>query len=585
MAGYTTYLFFGVNETRALANANNATLEFTYAISANGGASWTDYIYTWNPTTNNNTFQCATSSWIRRLRIRVTSNSSHIIDLSPLSTVDFTDNNNYRQGAFPSGADIAYSNKIANMTSYNSGSGYIPTYLVVDNQQIDDNTYETIIETSTSDMPNGYCLLGECLIADNTPQYQLTINTTNCTSDVSSGSYYQGDSITVTLTPNNGYGFKDIPTCDDSSASIVENIDGTVTITFTVSQNTTITAVANEYFTIDLSGVYNATTNASGYHYNGNTETLIVTANNGYYFDIVPTFTYQDNYGSWHTLDFSPIDDSEYPTEFELTTTFNVHSTPYIDASAIVIPPINNVGIVTIYLPTATILRKLSKQRIQNGTYSDYIDLGLYITDMFKLFIDIDVAGTQQIVLGTYNTQIVCDVTTDDVVTVDCGTIVVPQYYYNVMDYQNTYIRMYLPLYGFVEIETSKVMGKTITLFYKVNLLNAKTLIVLSDDSDNIIETWETNSGFRMPYILNNDNKPLSDFDSNASYMYGFTPFIEITRDLDYSTDNYKSNKDAYVALNTLSGFQQIELTYHDIEASKEEIDMIIEQLRNGVLF
>lgn len=585
MAGYTTYLFFGVNETRALANANNATLEFSYAISANGGASWTDYIYTWNPTTNNNTFQCATSSWIRRLRIRVTSNSSRVIDLSPMSTIDFTDNNNYRQGAFPSGADIAYSNKIANMTSYNSGSGYIPTYLVVDNQQIDDNTYETIIETSTSDMPNGYCLMGECLIADVTPQYQLSINTTNCTSDIASGSYYQGDSITVTLTPNNGYGFKNIPVCSDSSAIITENIDGTVTITFTVSQNTTITAVANEYFTIDISNVYNATTNASGYHYNGITETLVVTANNGYYFDIVPTFTYQDNYGSWHTLDFSPIDDSEYPTEFELTTTFNVHSTPYIDASAIVIPPINNVGIVTIYLPTATILRKLSKQRIQNGTYSDYIDLGLYITDMFKLFIDIDIAGTQQIVLGTYNTQIVCDVTTDDVVTVDCGSIVVPQYYYNVMDYQNTYIRMYLPLYGFVEIETSKVMGKTISLFYKVNLLNAKTLIVLTDDSDNIIETWETNSGFRMPYILNNDNKPLSDFDSNASYMYGFTPFIEITRDLDYSTDNYKSNKDAYVALNTLSGFQQIELTYHDIEASKEEIDMIIEQLRNGVLF
>lgn len=580
-----TRLYFGINETKALATAYNVTLEFTYAISANGGASWTDYIYTWTPSNNNTFFQMTATTFIRRLRIRVTSNSTHIFDLSPISNIDFTDNDTYRSGVFPNG-DTAYTTKIDSMTLYNSGSGYlVGTQLVLDNNQVDENTYETIIETADESGPYAYILLGEYLIADVTPQYQLTINTTNCTSDVSSGSYYQGDSITITLTPNNGYGFKDIPTCDDSSASIIENIDGTVTITFTVSQNTTITAVANEYFTIDLSGVYNATTNASGYHYNGNTETLIVTANNGYYFDIVPTFTYQDNYGSWHTLDFSPIDDSEYPTEFELTTTFNVHSTPYIDASAIVIPPINNVGIVTIYLPTATILRKLSKQRIQNGTYSDYIDLGLYITDMFKLFIDIDVAGTQQIVLGTYNTQIVCDVTTDDVVTVDCGSIVVPQYYYNVMDYQNTYIRMYLPLYGFVEIETSKVMGKTITLFYKVNLLNAKTLIVLSDDSDNIIETWETNSGFRMPYILNNDNKPLSDFDSNASYMYGFTPFVEITRDLDYSTDNYKSNKDAYVALNTLSGFQQIELTYHDIEASKEEIDMIIEQLRNGVLF
>lgn len=580
-----TRLYFGINETKSLADANDVTLEFMYAISANGGTSWTDYIYSWNPSNNNTYFQMTATSFIRRLKIRVTSNSSHIFDLSPISAIDFTNNDNYRSGVFPNG-DIAYTTKIDSMTLYNSGSGYVVgTQLIVDNSQIDENTYETIIETADESGPYAYVLLGEYLIADITPQYQLTINTTNCTSDVSSGIYYQGDVVSVTLTPNNGYGFKDIPTCDDSSATIIENIDGTVTITFTVSQNTTITAVANEYFTIDLSNVYNATTNASGYHYNGNTETLIVTANNGYYFDIVPTFTYQDNYGSWHTLDFSSIDDSEYPTEFELTTTFNVHSTPYIDASAIVIPPINNVGIVTIYLPTARVLRQLSKQRIQNGTYSDYIDLGVYITDMFKLFIDIDIAGTQQIVLGTYNTQIVCDVTTDDVVTIDCGSIVVPQYYYNVMDYQNTYIRMYLPLYGFVEIETSKVMGKTITLIYKVNLLNSKTLIVLSDDSDNIIETWETNSGFRMPYILNNENRPLNDFDNNASYMYGFTPFMEITRDLDYSTDNYKSNKDVYIALNTLSGFQQIELTYHNIEASKEEIDMIIEQLRNGVLF
>lgn len=580
-----TRLYFGINETKSLADANDVTLEFMYAISANGGTSWTDYIYSWNPSNNNTYFQMTATSFIRRLKIRVTSNSSHIFDLSPISAIDFTNNDNYRSGVFPNG-DIAYTTKIDSMTLYNSGSGYVVgTQLIVDNSQIDENTYETIIETADESGPYAYVLLGEYLIADITPQYQLTINTTNCTSDVSSGIYYQGDVVSVTLTPNNGYGFKDIPTCDDSSATIIENIDGTVTITFTVSQNTTITAVANEYFTIDLSNVYNATTNASGYHYNGNTETLIVTANNGYYFDIVPTFTYQDNYGSWHTLDFSSIDDSEYPTEFELTTTFNVHSTPYIDASAIVIPPINNVGIVTIYLPTARVLRQLSKQRIQNGTYSDYVDLGVYITDMFKLFIDIDIAGTQQIVLGTYNTQIVCDVTTDDVVTIDCGSIVVPQYYYNVMDYQNTYIRMYLPLYGFVEIETSKVMGKTITLIYKVNLLNSKTLIVLSDDSDNIIETWETNSGFRMPYILNNENRPLNDFDNNASYMYGFTPFMEITRDLDYSTDNYKSNKDVYIALNTLSGFQQIELTYHNIEASKEEIDMIIEQLRNGVLF
>lgn len=62
---------------------------------------------------------------------------------------------------------------------------------------------------------------------------------------------------------------------------------------------------------------------------------------------------------------------------------------------------------------------------------------------------------------------------TEDYVEVDCGSLTIPEYWANFLDYsEGTRAKLYLPFYGFVEIENEFWNGGTLSVKYLINVVD-----------------------------------------------------------------------------------------------------------------
>ena len=202
------------------------------------------------------------------------------------------------------------------------------------------------------------------------------------------------------------------------------------------------------------------------------------------------------------------------------------------------------------------------------------------------LYVYIEPYLSEYINLGNHVTTVSANVVDETVVETDCGTVQITPYFNNEMDYKHTYIRLYLPLIGMVDIATVLVMGKTLHLIYKTNVINGDSLAILLDNSDDsIIQTFNCKASYKIPYLLNQSNDIHGDLDIDSNYLYGFTPFVEIQRDTSYNTSNIRATDNKFVLLSTLTGFHTVDIINCSIANNAIENEMVINQLREGVNF
>ena len=75
--------------------------------------------------------------------------------------------------------------------------------------------------------------------------------------------------------------------------------------------------------------------------------------------------------------------------------------------------------------------------------------------------------------LGYIDTNISCDYCDDTHIQVGCGTITIPEYFKNSMDYDEfTSISIFLPFIGFKELAPTDVIGKSLTVTYNVDIVS-----------------------------------------------------------------------------------------------------------------
>lgn len=433
----------------------------------------------------------------------------------------------------------------------------------------------------------------------------LTQTLTNCTSDVSTATI-DTTSVTVTLTTtDSNYEFDTANspiTVTGCAYSITYSNDNTVAtiVLDSGSDGVTINASAVRWFNLDLSSLSHCTCNISDTEklYPNNDYNITITSDNGYYFDVAPTVRYYVYSAQGlvrpQTLTLIADSASEYPTSF--SGVFNTETSEYgggvapfpVTATAILIPISDKYGFIKIYNPTSAELDSLSNERFTYGgtPLAVTIDLGDYILNLFKVFVNVPVYGTESIQLGGYVTSVSSNVILEDIIETDCDTISISRYFNNEMDYKNTYIRAYLPLIGFVDLDSDRVIGKTLHLIYKTNIINGDSLAIISDDdTDDIIYTYNCTAAFMIPYLLNQQNNPHGELKIDSNYLYGFTPFIEIERNMSYNTSNVVADDNKYVSLDTLIGYHAIDVIDCNIDCDRELQGKIINLLRNGVIF
>ena len=147
-----------------------------------------------------------------------------------------------------------------------------------------------------------------------------------------------------------------------------------------------------------------------------------------------------------------------------------------------------DLGFLTIYRPS-----KAQMQALADFLWSPGFDL-----DQFKrrfgvpmdaiigaqiVPVDPGSSGTKVITVGAISTGVAMDVAAAQYVSVDCGSLTIPQFFGSALDYSPyTKYSIYLPYVGTQTLKTDEVIGKTISVKYHIDILSgALTAFIIVD--------------------------------------------------------------------------------------------------------
>lgn len=339
-----------------------------------------------------------------------------------------------------------------------------------------------------------------------------------------------------------------------------------------------------------------ATTNVdTATTYNTSTPYLVTAmAESGYYFETAPYVIVKNSIGEQVRYYMESDEVGEYKTSFYLLIDDAFATRSYMEENSFLgyckismsavaerMPVLDKYGIITIYNPTPLELKQIGAVRYYSGDQA--VDLGNFISSLIKVFVKIPQNEVTEVKLGGYETGVQCNVIDNDIVETDCGTVEIVGRYGNSMDYENTTVEIYLPLLGFKELETDKVMNETLSLVYRTNIINGDTIACIYNTTGTLIYTFNCKASFEIPYKMNSyDTK--GDVDVNADYLFGFTPTVTIRYNKAYNASQTVGNDNQETTLDKLQGYVKCSEVFNTINATTAEKDEIDDLLKTGVI-
>ena len=153
------------------------------------------------------------------------------------------------------------------------------------------------------------------------------------------------------------------------------------------------------------------------------------------------------------------------------------------DTPTPVIPPIGveATGFVALYNPTQS----------QLSSFSQYLWSSDFIDNFKKLFANpMDAiiglhmiyatpsrGNEAEIVCGYAHSGVMSNTVNSQYIEIDCGSIKVNRYFANVLDYAPyTKLQVYLPFVGIVALDTNEIMGGTLNIKYRIDVLTGSCL-------------------------------------------------------------------------------------------------------------
>lgn len=416
--------------------------------------------------------------------------------------------------------------------------------------------------------------------------YLITNTIVNTTYSVS------GDTLTVTA--NDGYKFETAPTATsgtgllDGRSETGVLSDGGKVATFNLlsddnghpfSKDSEITvsgSVVEDTYTI------NNTIEHTTYSLSG--DTLTVTADVGYKFEVAPT---ADNTDSAPSLmdrrnATGVLSDGGKVATFNLLESNSGKAFPKaytITLRGSVVADVAYSGFygsINVYELTNDNLKAFAQERFSKTSE----DLGKYVTNLFRIFCPVGETIDAVITTGDVNTGIQAKTPKSDIVVLDFGEVTIPFHNNDLTDYNST-IQMFLPFVGFVNIETNYI-GKPINLTYEVNVITGEAVVKLSTDGI-IFSVYDCNVSSALIYKTS-DYDIVGDTGFSSRFMYGLKPFIKVV--WRQSKNEYVNNDDCVrTVIGSITGFARI-TECDEINTSQmtsDEKQMIENQLKYGI--
>lgn len=439
---------------------------------------------------------------------------------------------------------------------------------------------------------NNYYTINAQGVAPVIVYHKFTTTLENCTTNIDpSTEYEEGATVEVTVTANDGYYFSTVPTVGGVEMTTTE-IERPKNYTLSVIMDSDKSIVASA---VSLPETYTVTvtlTNCSCSVSDGQTFekgvdfTATLTPDSGYYFENAPQLlAHIQGAGVYYPFVEGENGIWNLTVDGATTSLWSGVSgqNPSITANAQVIPSpsVTKYGFITLYKPSGDNMESLANVRFYKDTNGNYIDLGQYISNVYRTFFAIPTSKSATLNLGGYSTNINTPVIENDTITLNCGSVAVIGKYNNIMDYNNTTIEIFLPFVGMVTLDTSKCIGKTLTLTYIVNLVNGKGIITLIDNDNIIVYNGSCECTFKVPYKVNQLDTIQGDISIESNYLLGFTPYIIIRRDK--SIDTATKSDIGTIALATYNGYIKGRLLNNTILATEKEKAEIETLFNNGV--
>ena len=215
-----------------------------------------------------------------------------------------------------------------------------------------------------------------------------------------------------------------------------------------------------------------------------------------------------------------------------------------------------------------------------------------YIINTLQLPINIGdhlVGPEQSIILGYTQLLSTAPMLTVDKITVDLGTISVPNKYNNTLDYNNTDILIHLPYANPVTVDPNYAIGETISIEYIVDVYTGETTVNLRSTltENNVFYSTETRIGNIVPFITVKDAITIGSPQESKSLIDNNTPvpYIEVIRNRPYQTDS-QFNTDVRTTVESLTDITG-NIYVHDItlelDTTQSETSLIKSILASGI--
>ena len=124
------------------------------------------------------------------------------------------------------------------------------------------------------------------------------------------------------------------------------------------------------------------------------------------------------------------------------------------------------------------------------------------IIGIHKIFVTPSISGSGTIVCGYLDSNVPSNIVGAQYVEADCGTVFLPEYFGNVLDYEQTELYIYLPFVGIQRLDVSQCMRGVIGVKYKVDVYTGACLAEISvtrDSSGGVLYTYSGDCAVRYP--------------------------------------------------------------------------------------
>ena len=193
---------------------------------------------------------------------------------------------------------------------------------------------------------------------------------------------------------------------------------------------------------------------------------------------------------------------SQQTTHGDYDDTSDVISVPSV--------PSFNLGItslINVWVPSTTDINNLASYLWSNFDLTDptktlskmFTDPMSYILSLHMLPFTVDSSTAITVTLAGLATTVSMPPATIQFKDIDCGSVTINEYWGNYLDYTYTKIVLCLPFCGQVDLDPDEVMGKTIKVKYRVDIITGAFVCFVYIDGDKVLGQYAGNCAAQIP--------------------------------------------------------------------------------------